>query len=133
MSLLDNIINNPNYRSFMRKLIHFGTIVVVIGLIRYLVNGDTSILIPGFGIWAIRFFLKAYEHPLDKPGKDTPSELQSFDLFAHKIFWWGASALTIAILFTLCHWAGYLQLLIIGLIAFVSGLVLKLRIKNTCQ
>lgn len=137
MSALEKITTSPAYKPLMRKALYLALLACLTGLGLFFFYGDTNILIYGFAMLALLFFIKAYEpqNPQEEERVETPTLLTSkgFATFVHKIFWWGCTTLTVAALFTLCRWARYEVLLVVGVITFIAGLVMKLLIRNAHQ
>lgn len=130
----DKIEATPRFKWLFRCFAGASLGMILGGFIWHLFdkNHDT-LIVAGFGLLAMALYFKAFDSVDEQEDTSEPPTLltsKGFALFSQKLFWWGASVLTVGILFLISHWPGYDVLLIVGIGTFVVGLVLKILSAN---
>lgn len=136
--LMTKVTQSKNYARFIKILSIVAGVMILIGLIsRYLcyIKLLDSLLITGFGLAAVVFYVRAFESPAGaqqqsdavvNPSLKNLWSSNAFVNFSHKIFFWGLCVFAVGLLFVIMHWQGGKMMFLFGLISALMGLTLKI-------
>ncbi len=113
-SWLDKLSENPNFKSFMKKLAVTGLLLAAVGgMLKYVSHEDYGLLVMGVGMMAVVAFLLPWIFP-QRNDSELEFVVKTWWRFAICLTGWGLAALLIGLLFAVSHWPGGGMLLIVG-------------------
>ena len=135
---MTKVTQSKNYACVIKILSIVAGVMVLVGLIlRYLCHIKLldPMLIMGFGLASVVFYVRAFESPagvqqesdtVANPSLKNLWSSKAFVNFSHKIFFLGMCILSVGLLFFIMHWPGGKIMFLLGLITALLGLALKI-------
>ena len=132
--IFEKIASTPRFKFIFKCFASAALGMILVGLVWHLFDKSyNTVLVAGFGLLAVAFYFKVFDNvDVQEDTNESPTLLTSkaFALFTQKIFWWGASVLTIGILFLIFHWPNNKVLMEVGIGTFLTGVVMKVLSAN---